>query len=328
MDPFAKQKVQSGKVAASMKSMHMVTSSRIATEADAKAVADLVNEHELSVDPATSLMGTDGAMDFINGYVDPSVTHLLSIDGESGFSAIVNLHPDALRGRFFPDVYARPYITSLSNIAKWCIDLAQSENSDWSMWVGANSLDTRLQSAWKQHGFEFLRRYYTMRMKTNEVTSIRKIDNVEIRAIDISDPQQVAIWHSVDQNSFSKHFGFVPRDLEKWRDVVLKDSSLDPNGVFVAFKNDVAVGFCKCSDEYVEENKGQISALGVNQEYQGFGIGEVLLQTGITYSASKGYETVELNVDAGNESGALRLYEKVGFRTESSWVQMHRPPSD
>lgn len=31
----------------------------------------------------------------------------------------------------------------------------------------------------------------------------------------------------------------------------------------------------------------------------------------------------ELNVDTGNESGALRLYEKVGFKPESSWIQMH-----
>jgi hypothetical protein len=34
---------------------------------------------------------------------------------------------------------------------------------------------------------------------------------------------------------------------------------------------------------------------------------------------------LELNVDTGNESGALKLYEKVGFSAESSWIQLHRP---
>ena len=34
---------------------------------------------------------------------------------------------------------------------------------------------------------------------------------------------------------------------------------------------------------------------------------------------------IGLQVDTGNESGALKLYEKVGFKPESSWIQMHRP---
>jgi ribosomal protein S18 acetylase RimI-like enzyme len=35
----------------------------------------------------------------------------------------------------------------------------------------------------------------------------------------------------------------------------------------------------------------------------------------------QGREFIELNVDTGNESGALKLYEKLGFQPNSSWVQ-------
>jgi ribosomal protein S18 acetylase RimI-like enzyme len=192
------------------------------------------------------------------------------------------------------------------------------------MWPGANFLDKRLQSAWTNHGFEFLRRYYTMRMSISEVPAIREIEGLEIRAIDIANPTQVALWHKIHQNAFSKHFGFAPREFEKWSDLVI-DASIDPNGVFLAFKDGEPVGFCQCNDEYADENKGNISILGVAQEHQGLGIGEALLQTGIVYSASKGFDTLELNVDTGNESGALKLYEKVGFKPESSWIQLHRP---
>ena len=110
----------------------------------------------------------------------------------------------------------------------------------------------------------------------------------------------------------------------KWSELVI-DASTDSNGVFIAFKDGEPVGFCQCNDEYAEDNKGNISILGVAQESQGLGIGEALLQTGIVYSASKGFDTLELNVDTGNESGALKLYEKVGFKPESSWIQLHRP---
>jgi len=301
-----------------------ITSTRIATAADAKAVAEIANEHELSIDKQSSLFSEQGALDFIAGYIDPSVTHLISFDDEPGFSAVLNLHPDTVKSRYFTDIYAKPQLENLDSVVLWAIELANSEHPDWEIWPGANFLDKRLQSAWTNNGFEFLRRYYTMRMKISSVPNIRQIEGLEIRAIDIANPAEVALWHKIHQNSFSKHFGFAPRELEKWSELVI-DASTDPNGVFLAFKNGEPVGFCQCNDEYAEENKGNISILGVAQENQGFGIGEALLQTGIVYSASKGFDTLELNVDTGNESGALKLYEKVGFKPESSWIQLHRP---
>jgi ribosomal protein S18 acetylase RimI-like enzyme len=301
-----------------------ITSTRIATEADAKAIAELANAHELSIDEQSSLFSEQGALDFIAGYIDPSVTYLISFDDEPDFSAVLNLHPDSVKSRYFTDIYAKPQLENLDNVVRWAIELAESEHPDWKMWPSANFLDKRLQSAWTSQGFEFLRRYYTMRMSISEVPTIRKIKGLEIRAIDLANPAEVAIWHKLHQNSFSKHFGFAPRELEKWSELVI-DASTDSNGVFIAFKDGEPVGFCQCNDEYAEDNKGNISILGVAQESQGLGIGEALLQTGIVYSASKGYDTLELNVDTGNESGALKLYEKVGFKPESSWIQLHRP---
>jgi ribosomal protein S18 acetylase RimI-like enzyme len=301
-----------------------ITSTRIATEADAKAVAEIANEHELSIDKQSSLFSEQGALDFIAGYIDPSVTHLISFDNEPGFSAVLNLHPDSVKSRYFTDIYAKPSVEVLDDVVIWAIELARTEHPDWQMWPGANFLDKRLQSAWASQGFEFLRRYYTMRMSISSVPTIRQIEGLEIRAIDLANPGEVALWHTIHQNSFSKHFGFAPRELEKWSELVI-DAATDPNGVFLAFKNGQPVGFCQCNDEYAEENKGNISILGVSQENQGLGIGEALLQTGIVYSASKGFDTLELNVDTGNESGALKLYEKVGFKPESSWIQLHQP---
>ena len=301
-----------------------ITSTRIATAADAKAIAELANAHELSIDEQSSLFSEQGALDFIAGYIDPSVTYLMSFDDEPDFSAVLNLHPDSVKSRYFTDIYASPQLENLDSIVLWAIELANSEHPDWEIWPGANFLDKRLQSAWTSHGFEFLRRYYTMRMSISSVPTIRQIEGLEIRAIDITNPDEIALWHKLHQNSFSKHFGFAPRELENWRSLVL-EAATDPNGVFLAFKNGEPVGFCQCNDEYAEENKGNVSILGVAKENQGFGIGEALLQTGIVYSASKGFDTIELNVDTGNESGALKLYEKVGFKPESSWIQLHQP---
>jgi len=302
-----------------------ITSVRIASEADAKAVAEVANAHELSVDINSSLMGEQAALGFIAGYVDPSFTYLISIDDELGFSAVVNLHADSIRERYFTDIYAKPQVENLERVVRWAIELAESEHPAWEIWPGANFQDNRLRSAWTSHGFEFLRRYFTMRLEISSLPTVRQVQGIEIRAIDISNPDEVAQWHKVHQDAFSKHFDFAPRDLANWSALMLDDVNTDPSGVFGAFRDGEPVGFCNCSDEYAEENKGQITTLAVTLENQGLGIGEALLQTGILYCATKGYDTVELNVDTGNETGALKLYEKVGFKPESSWIQMHRP---
>jgi len=301
-----------------------ITSIAIATSADAAAIADVINSHEASVDPASSSMSIEGALEFMSGYMDESTTSLLSIDGASDFSVVVNLHPDATRKRFFADIYAKPEVKNLEEIAAWTVDQALSQHHDWDIWPGVNSLDSRLQSAWAAQGFEFLRRYYTMRMNLSDLQEPSPNKGVEIRAIKISDEDLVHNWYRSHQDSFSNHFGFVPRTLENWKKLTLADNFIDPEGVFLAFKDGKVVGFCQCTDEYAHESKGFISLLGVNHEYQGQAIGEALLKVGIAHSTSKGYRVIELNVDTGNESGALRLYEKIGFKPESSWIQMHQ----
>lgn len=59
-----------------------ITSTRIATSADAKAVADVANSHELSVDSNCSVMSEQVTLDFMAGYIDPSVTYLITMNEE------------------------------------------------------------------------------------------------------------------------------------------------------------------------------------------------------------------------------------------------------
>jgi len=44
-----------------------------------------------------------------------------------------------------------------------------------------------------------------------------------------------------------------------------------------------------------------------------------MLRWAFAYYASIARSALELSVDTGNESGALRLYEKLGFNVKNSW---------
>ena len=300
----------------------MITSVRTATAADTNSVAALINAHELAVDPAASMMSHDGTADFMNGYADESPTYLLEIDDVSPFAAVVNLHPDSLKKRFYTDVYVSSDVSQLDEIIGWAISTARDEHPDWAMWPGANVLDTELIDGWARFGFTLLRRYFTMRMPIAPDFASTHIEGLVIEPFDISDPEQQRDWHRIHQDSFQNHFGFQARPFESWIELALAESTFDPQGVFRATVGDRTVGFCQCSDEFEEFNRGYVSALGVGREFVGNGYGEALLRHGIAYSASRGFDSVELGVDTANESGALRLYEKVGFTAESSWIQM------
>jgi ribosomal protein S18 acetylase RimI-like enzyme len=81
------------------------------------------------------------------------------------------------------------------------------------------------------------------------------------------------------------------------------------------------VGFVDCNDELLHEDSGYVSGLGVRQAFHGKGLGEALLRHAIAINTEMGRSKLCLNVDAGNESGALRLYEKVGMKPFSEWHQ-------
>jgi ribosomal protein S18 acetylase RimI-like enzyme len=54
----------------------------------------------------------------------------------------------------------------------------------------------------------------------------------------------------------------------------------------------------------------------VRDSERGRGLGAALVSTGLTEFARRGKRRVGLKVDAGNPTGATRLYERLGFVTE------------
>ena len=67
---------------------------------------------------------------------------------------------------------------------------------------------------------------------------------------------------------------------------------------------------------YAEEAVGEVYVLGVSPRAQGTGLGRVLLHLGLDYLTKRGFRTVILYVD-GDNTAAVRLYERAGFHTRS-----------
>jgi len=77
-------------------------------------------------------------------------------------------------------------------------------------------------------------------------------------------------------------------------------------------------------DEEADEDEYYIDALAVNPIHQGKGYAKELIAAAERMAAELNYSAIALNVDQTNQ-GALRLYQKLGFKADKEiWIH-HKP---
>jgi ribosomal protein S18 acetylase RimI-like enzyme len=122
-------------------------------------------------------------------------------------------------------------------------------------------------------------------------------------------------WELV-RSSFEGHFGDVPWSWELWVADELGSPTWDPSLITIAERAGEPVGIVIASQN---EGIGWITDLGVLAHARGSGVGRALLDQGFEMLADRGFTTIRLNVDSGNETGATQLYERAGMRVRRSF---------
>lgn len=127
-------------------------------------------------------------------------------------------------------------------------------------------------------------------------------------------PTDAEAWLALNNQIFIDHpdqGDWVIKDLTNR----MAESWFDPEGFFLARKNQQIIGYCwtKIHNDRVNEGAiGEIYVLGVDPSTHGSGLGKALTLTGLHYFQSKGIKESMLYVDADNHP-ALILYKKLGF---------------
>lgn len=290
-----------------------------ASIADAQILAEIMELSDKNLNPEASEVGLVEAEEILSGYIDGILARKVINTSNEKVDAVVTVHPDVSRKRIYADTWHRPDSNLESSTIGITRDLARIISSEFQLWIGANSLDKKYIEALKADGFELLRTYWGLCAEVTSVDYPAIPDNFEIKLV--NEDSHFHDWWQVHQDSFSEHFGFAPREFSDWRNMVEKAVALDPNARWVLYSNSRPVGFIECSDIKKDLNCGYVDGLGVIKEFHGRGLGEFLLRWAFAYYSANGRTTIELNVDTGNESGALRLYEKLGMKPKHSWQQ-------
>jgi mycothiol synthase len=166
--------------------------------------------------------------------------------------------------------------------------------------------------------FKLVRIFSTMRRPLDTVPSnIGENTDVTLRALRAG-IDEIKLIRKLNNEAFSEHFDFRPATLEEWKHW-FKEPDFDREGFFFALLKEEPVGHVgtwvdRKFVKFKGIKRGVIATIGVLKPYRRKGIGTSLMLRGMDYLKSRGMTEVELGVDDLNETEAIKLYEKVGFK--------------
>ncbi len=132
--------------------------------------------------------------------------------------------------------------------------------------------------------------------------------------------------------AFAGHWGSQPRDAEAWQQWGIGHSHARRDWSFVVLDptreedGRPAVAAYTLSNAYTQDweaqgyTQGWTGLLGVRPAWRGRRLAPALLAAAMRAFAADGMQKAGLDVDTGNASGALRLYEGMGYRVEHTSV--------
>lgn len=179
--------------------------------------------------------------------------------------------------------------------------------------------DTRYAATLRSRGFDYVRTFHRLRidLQRDEPVSVSTPPGVRIVPFDASEDAWRAL-HSVLQQSFAEHWGYVPVAYDAFRASHAADPAPELPLWRVAVADGRMVGVACASGRNAEDGGGWVADLGVLASHRGRGIARALLQALFEAYRQVGRTWVGLMVDTENATGAVGLYESVGMRQEQS----------
>ena len=180
------------------------------------------------------------------------------------------------------------------------------------------------------HGLEPIRWFFLMRRPTLDgIPDAHLPDGLEFRPV--TPDQQRAIFDA-EVEAFRDHWSSrekTDEDLER----TLEREELDTDLWVVAWDGDEVAGVVQ-TWVWPEENamlgvdRGWLAHISVRRPWRRRGLGRAITAEALRRLAAAGLSEAGLGVDAENPTGALGLYEGLGFEVHQRWLTYRRSLSD
>ena len=187
-----------------------------------------------------------------------------------------------------------------------------------------------LESLLRRAGLEPARWFFHMDRPLTDLPPRRAIEGVELVPFSWDRDDDVRRAHNA---AFTEHYGSSERDVASWQVMFTGQPSFRPDLSVLAVADGVVLAYAL---SYVSEattaatglRESYFGQIGVVPEARGRGLSKAVIIEALHAAAASDCQTAGLQVDSENVTGALGLYESLGFgthRTEVSWSRHLAP---
>jgi mycothiol synthase len=182
-----------------------------------------------------------------------------------------------------------------------------------------------LEKLLRRAGLTQERWYFVMERPLSELPDVPAVEGVELVPFTWDRDDEIRRAHNA---AFTEHHGSAERDETTWQTLFTGQRAFRPglsvlalaNGAVVAYALAYVFGADTAANGYEQVDLGQI---GVLPSARGRGLAKATIAAVLRRAAGQGCRSAGLQVDSENVTGALRLYESLGFttrRTQVSWT--------
>jgi len=187
-----------------------------------------------------------------------------------------------------------------------------------------------LEALVRRAGLVPARWFFHMDRPLADLPPLRHVDGVDLVPFSWDRDDEVRLAHNA---AFTEHYGSSDRDEASWQVMFTGQPSFRPDLSVLAVADGAVLGYAL---SYVSE--ATVAATGVRESYfgqigivpsaRGRGLAKAVIIAALHTAAADDCQTAGLEVDSENVTGALGLYESLGFtthRTQVSWSRRLDP---
>ena len=189
----------------------------------------------------------------------------------------------------------------------------------------AREVEEDRKALFKSFGLKPVRHFVNLARPLNgNLPPVQMPDGIRLRTFDPAQDAEV-VWR-VDQEAFLDHWGYTEGRLEDFLHW-MKRPYIRPELWLLAEEEAtgkvVGLGLNEIDPHWIAETgrqEGYVDTLAVLREYRGQGLGTAILAQSLHALRQAGMEAAHLHADAENLTGAMRIYERAGFRLRKTVI--------
>jgi mycothiol synthase len=225
-----------------------------------------------------------------------------------------------------------------TTLMRWMIqragELHAATHPEFPGQVGASAASNNVSatSLLEGLGFKAERFFFDMRRPLDHPVPEASIaDGLRLTPYDPSYEEALRLAHF---EAFSDHWGWTPPDVEVWRSRNVGSRAFRGGQSYLVLDGETVAAYVngyewEADTEVTGVRELYIGQVGTRRAYRGRGLARATIAKVLTEAAQAGYQRAALGVDADNPTGALGLYENLGFTTHNKFTSYALPiPSD